>query len=344
VSTVSHRAPIEEVAPDAPSSMMQITLPAEVLRSARRSVADGLSRGLRRELDAQHTENLQAQLQTSTDLDDAVAQATGDAAQQGIMAAQAASGPETPPSLVSDAAEQTFRAALPRQLTMSVQPVVLDVLGDLSSEVSAAALSSALGTAANQAAAQVSDQVAVQVGTQVASLVQTTEGSGVAAPTATVSADPMPEVPVTTAPDSSDAPTTVDTSTDRPDGEPGRSSTSEPTSSTSDPATDPGTDRGTQPTETTEPTDPGTDRGTEPTETTEPTDPGTDRGTEPTDPTPSSSKTATDTAAESNTSRGAGPTDDPTSPTSVPTSATSTVTVTVTASTDGADRTIRIAR
>jgi hypothetical protein len=321
LSSIAHRARTDDQPAHgpAPSSLLQITLPAEVLLDARESVAQELTKGLVRELDAQHAESLRARLKSSAKVDVAVAEATGEAAQQGILAAQTVGGPNAAPSEVSEMAVQTFNAELPKQLTMSVQPVVLNALGTLSSEVSAAALSSALRSAATEAADAVYAEVAPQVGDQVVVLIATTDGSGVAAPTATVSTAP---VPVTTS-DPTD-PTTTSGSTDKNDG-PSRSTTTEPTSQPS--------------------TNPGTDRGTEPTETS--TDAGTDRGTEPTSP------TSTESATESSTSRGTGPASeptndqgapasdqsgDPTSPTTVTTSATGSITVTVTPPTAGSDR------
>ena len=350
LSSITHRAPTDKalVPAKAPSNMLKITLPARVLLQARQSVAAGLKMGLIRELDAQDTLSLEAELKSSTKLDDAVAKATGDAAQQGILAAQAASGPKAAPSVVSQVAEQTFRAELPRQLTMTVQPVVLNVLGDLSSEVSAAALSSALDTAATDAAAQVCEQVAEHVGDRVAVLVETTASPGVPAPTATVSTAPVPEVTLETTDASTPSPT-FDHETDRPH-DPVPSTSTEPTSV---PTTEPG--RGAEPSQTS--ADPGTDRTTEPTSETR-TDDGTDRRTEPTSETSTDSRTSTDTGTSTRTvtrtetetsaetgpdsaSRGAGPaseptdnrrnpehSSDPTSPTSVTTSATTSITVT----------------
>ena len=208
---------------------LSIHLSLNLLASTRESVASNLRAGLRSTLGPAKSEDLQQELSSSTRLDDAVTNATSTAAESSLRAAQAASGPKVAPAEVSQAAALAFMRVLPDELTRTVHPVVMAALAKTGNEVNPATLDVVLSGATDDAAKQLSDLAVPQVQTQVVALVETTQGNGVPAPTATVTTEPPVSATTTTEPDTRPSSSSSTTTTDSSGS--GRSTDTQPTDS-----------------------------------------------------------------------------------------------------------------
>ena len=221
-------SPPQQAGAAAPTGTGELTihLSLNLLASTRQSVASNLRAGLRATLGPAKSEDLQQELSSSSHLDDAVTNATSTAVESSLRAAQAVSGPKVAPAEVSQAAALAFMRVLPDELTRTVHPVVMAALAKTGNEVNPATLDVVLSGATDDAAKQLSDLALPQVQTQVVALVETTQGDGVAAPTATVTTEPPVSATTTTEPSTDSTVPSRASDTQTPD--PVRPSTTKP--------------------------------------------------------------------------------------------------------------------